>query len=159
MFTVQQVAARKVVGFHWVGPWDETVSLGFERLMAWASAHHISGELLAVYHDDPDVVPAEQLRCDTVMAVPSDFVLPREGDQGATLMTLAEDLYAIGQATVENDDFFGAWENLFDQIEADGRYQLTGRPCFERYLNDGSVSGVWTLELLVPIQYVQESFL
>lgn len=156
MFTVQQVTARKVVGFHWTGPWEETVPLGFEKLAHWAASHHLYGELLAVYYDDPDVVPAEQLRCDTVMAVPDDFVLPDAAPKDISVMTIAEDLYAIGQATVQNNAFFEAWESLFDQIEAEGSYQLTGKPCYERYLNDGSLSGEWQLEMLIPVKRAQE---
>jgi len=156
MFTVQQVAARKVVGFHLTGPWEETVPQGFEQLMNWATSHQLYGELFAVYYGDPAVVPADQLRCDTVMAVSDDFVLPVDAGNDIRLMTLAEDLYAIGLATVENNAFFEAWETLFDQIDADGGYQLTGKPCYERYLSDGSQSGVWELEMLIPVQPVQE---
>lgn len=155
MFSVQQVASRKAVGFHWVGPWEEKVPQGFEQLMNWANSHHIQGELLAVYYDDPDVVPAEQLRCDTLIAVPDDFVLPQDIGGDIKLTTIAADLYAIGQARVENDAFFEAWEALFDQVEAHGGYQLTGKPCYERYLNDGSESGVWQLEMLIPVQRVE----
>lgn len=156
MFTVQQVAARKVVGFHWIGPWEENVPQGFEQLMSWALSHHLYGELLAVYYDDPDAVPAEQLSCDTVMAVEDDFILPDDSESGVRLMTIPGDLYAIGLATIENNAFFEAWERLFSQIEADGSYQLTGKPCYERYLNDGSLSGVWQLEMLIPVKRVQE---
>lgn len=157
MFTVQQIAARKVVGFHCTGPWEKTVPQGFEQLMTWTTVHHLNGELFAVYYDDPDVVPAEQLRCDTVMAVSDDFVLPDGSEQGLRLMTIASDLYATGRATIENNTFFDAWEALFDQVEADGRYQLTGKPCYERYLNDGSLSEVWELEMFIPVKLIKES--
>lgn len=156
MITVQQVAARKVVGFHWVGPWEQTVPLGFEQLSAWVKKHHLEGDWLAVYHDDPDGVPADQLRCDTVISVSDDFILPANGDESVRLMTLAGGLYAIGLATVENNAFFAAWENVYHQLEADGRYRLTGKPCYERYLNDGSESGVWEVEMLIPVILAQE---
>lgn len=155
MFTVQQIAARKVAGFHLLGPWDETIPDGFEQLAAWTQMHHLHGEWLAVYHGDPDRLPVEQLGCDTVIAVADDFILPA-GSEGVRLMTIAEDLYAIGLVTIENDAFFAAWEHLFDQIAADGNYQLTGKPCYERYLNDGSESGIWELELFIPVTPVQE---
>lgn len=156
MFTVRQIAARKVVGFHWLGPWEERVPQGFEKLMNWATPHQLYGELLAVYYGDPDVVPAEQLRCDTVMAVPDDFVLPDNVEDSVRLITLAEGLYAVELVTIENNAFFEAWEALFDQVEAAGNYQLTGNPCYERYLNDGSLSGKWQLEMLIPVKPLQE---
>ncbi|MBS0847983.1 DNA gyrase inhibitor SbmC [Citrobacter sp. JGM124] len=156
MFTVKQVAARNLVGFHWIGPWEETVPRGFESLSRWTRDHQLQGEKLAVYYDDPDQVPADRLRCDTAIAVGDNFVLPA-GSEGARLITLPGGLYAVGLAEIENNAFFEAWEQLFDQVEADARYRLTGKPCYERYLHEGEQSGIWVLEMLIPVTQIQES--
>ena len=155
MFTVKQIAARKVAGFHWVGPWDNTLPQGFEQLAAWSERHQLNGERLAIYYDDPDNVPAEHLRCDTVISVADDFVLPTDST-GVRLITIPAGLYAVERASIENNAFFAAWEDLFDQVEAEGRYRLTGAPCYERYLNEGSQSGIWELEMLIPVTHLQE---
>lgn len=152
-FKVQQVPARKVAGFHLVGPWETTVPQGFGQLALWAKSHSLNGDWLAVYYDDPDVVPAEKLRVDTVMGVADDFVLP-QNSEGVIITSIAADTYAIGRAVVENDAFQQAWESFFDQIEADGGYRLTGKPCYEIYLNDGSASGVWEIEMYIPVAKV-----
>ncbi len=45
--------------------------------MAWVSGRQIPAqEWVAVYYDNPDRVPAEKLRCDTVVTVADDFVIP-----------------------------------------------------------------------------------
>lgn len=152
-FKVQQVPARKVAGFHLVGPWETTVPQGFDQLAMWAKNHGLHGDWLAVYYDDPDVVPANKLRVDTVLGVSDDFIVP-ENSEGVIVTAIEADTYAIGHAKVENDAFHEAWETFFDQVEADGGYRLTGKPCYEIYLNDGSTSGVWEIEMYVPVAKV-----
>ncbi|WP_074467630.1 GyrI-like domain-containing protein, partial [Salmonella enterica] len=62
---------------HMVGPGEHTVKQGFEQLMTWVDRQRIVPvEWIAVYYDNPDVVPAEKLRCDTVVSVAENFILP-----------------------------------------------------------------------------------
>lgn len=149
-FNVQQVPARKVAGFHLVGPWETTVPQGFGQLEMWAKSHSLNGEWLAIYYDDPDVVPAEKLRVDTVISVGDDFDIP-ENSEGVIVTALEAGTYAVSHAKVENEAFQTAWETFFNQIEADGGYQLTGKACYEIYLNDGSASGVWEIDMYIPV--------
>jgi len=149
-FKVQQEKARRIAGFHLVGPWEQTVTQGFQQLLLWATAHELEGEWLAVYYDDPDITPAEELRCTTALSVSDDFVLP-EGSEGMVMTEIAAGSYAVGLARIENDAYFQAWERLFDELEADSSLTLTGKPCFERYLNDGTQTGVWDIEMYVPV--------
>ncbi|AJZ90142.1 DNA gyrase inhibitor [Klebsiella michiganensis] len=152
-FKVQHVPARKVAGFHLVGPWETTVPQGFGQLAMWAKTHGLNGDWLAVYYDDPDVVPAAKLRVDTVLGVPEEFKLP-ENSEGVIVTAIEADTYAIGHAIVKNEAFQEAWETFFDQVEADGGYRLTGKPCYEIYLNDGSASGVWEIDMYIPVAKV-----
>lgn len=69
-YEIRQEQKRKIAGFHMVGPWEHTVKQGFEQLMTWVDRQRIVPvEWIAVYYDNPDVVPAEKLRCDTA-AIP-----------------------------------------------------------------------------------------
>lgn len=150
-FNVQQVHERKVAGFHMVGPWEKTVQQGFEQLSLWVKSHKVVGEeWLAVYYDNPDVVPAEKLRCDTVVSVAEDFTVP-ENSEGVITTRIEAGQYAIARARVDNNDFQQQWESFFDAVEGDNRYQITGKPCFEHYLNDGSESGVWEIDMYIPV--------
>ena len=66
-YEIKLVEKRMIAGFHMVGPWEQTVKQGFEQLMKWVDGKQIVPlEWIAVYYDNPDVVPAEKLRCDTV---------------------------------------------------------------------------------------------
>ena len=42
-YEVKQIAARKIAGFHMVGPWEQTVKQGFEQLMMWVDGQLGSG--------------------------------------------------------------------------------------------------------------------
>lgn len=59
-YEIRQEQKRKIAGFHMVSPWEHTVKQGFEQLMTWVDRQRIVPvEWIAVYYDNPDVVPAE----------------------------------------------------------------------------------------------------
>lgn len=88
-YEIKQVEKRIIAGFHMVGPWEQTVKQGFEQLMMWVDGKQIVPlEWIAVYYDNPDVVPAEKLRCDTVVSVPEGFEIP-ENSEGVIQTELA----------------------------------------------------------------------
>lgn len=59
-YSIKSLDARKIAGFHMVGPWEQTVKQGFEQLAAWVSHHQVPAqEWVAVYYDNPQQVPAE----------------------------------------------------------------------------------------------------
>lgn len=104
-YEIKQVERRRIAGFHMVGPWEHTVKQGFEQLVMWVDGNQIVPlEWIAVYYDNPDVVPADKLRCDTVVSVPEGFEIP-ENSEGVILTELAGGDYAVAVARVENHDF------------------------------------------------------
>ena len=152
-YSIKQQQARKIAGFHLVGPWDQKVKQGFEQLMMWVDGHNITPlEWLAIYYDNPDEVPAEKLRCATVVAVPDNFSVP-ENSEGVMLTEVAAGDYAVAVARVENHDFSTPWHSFFNSLLEDTHYEIAPKPCFERYLNDGSADGYWEIEMYVPVQH------
>ncbi|WP_435927033.1 DNA gyrase inhibitor SbmC [Dryocola sp. BD613] len=150
-FKIQHRPEHKVAGFHMVGPWEQSVHQGFEQLALWVKSHNVPvSEWLAVYYDNPDEVPAEKLRCDTVIRVPEEFEVP-ENSEGVIVTHIAGGEYAVARVRIEDNDFAGPWRQFFGRLAADEHYQMTGKPCFEHYLNDGSENGVWELDMYVPV--------
>jgi DNA gyrase inhibitor len=97
-YSIRQQQKRKIAGFHLVGPWEKTVKQGFEQLVMWVDGRQIQPlEWVAVYYDNPDVVPAEKLRCDTAVTVPEDFVIP-ENSEGVMMTEIAAGDYAVATA-------------------------------------------------------------
>ncbi|MGI3449033.1 DNA gyrase inhibitor SbmC [Citrobacter freundii] len=151
-YEIKQVDKRMIAGFHMVGPWEQTVKQGFEQLMKWVDGKQIVPlEWIAVYYDNPDVVPAEKLRCDTVVSVPEGFAIP-ENSEGVILTELAGGDYAIAVARVENHDFATPWYQFFERLMQDTTYTIAPKPCFEVYMNNGMEDGYWDIEMYVPVQ-------
>lgn len=152
VYEIGQVEKRRIAGFHMVGPWEQTVKQGFEQLMTWVEGQQIVPlEWIAVYYDNPDVVPADKLRCDTVVSVPQDFAIP-ENSEGVILTELAGGEYAVAAARVENHDFATPWYQFFNALLQDETYQISAQPCFEIYMNNGMEDGYWDIEMYVPVQ-------
>ncbi|MDV7070348.1 DNA gyrase inhibitor SbmC [Citrobacter werkmanii] len=151
-YEIKQVDKRRIAGFHMVGPWEQTVKQGFEQLMKWVDGKQIVPlEWIAVYYDNPDVVPAEKLRCDTVVSVPEDFAIP-ENSEGVILTEVAGGGYAVAVARVENHDFATPWYQFFDRLMQDTAYEIAAKPCFEVYMNNGMEDGYWDIEMYIPVQ-------
>ncbi|BBV30280.1 MULTISPECIES: DNA gyrase inhibitor SbmC [Citrobacter] len=151
-YEIKQVDKRRIAGFHMVGPWEQTVKQGFEQLMKWVDGKQIVPlEWIAVYYDNPDVVPAEKLRCDTVVSVPEDFAIP-ENSEGVILTEVAGGDYAVAVARVENHDFATPWYQFFDRLLQDTTFEIAAKPCFEVYMNNGIEDGYWDIEMYIPVQ-------
>jgi DNA gyrase inhibitor len=150
-YKVKQVDKRSVAGFHLVGPWDVTVKQGFEQLSMWVQNKKLQpADWICAYYDNPDDVPPEKLRCDVVISVPDDFVIP-DNSEGVMKTELPGGLYAVARAKVYNEEFKEAWESFFDDVVADTQYQLTPRPCFELYLNCAQDDGYWEIDMYIPV--------
>ncbi len=151
-YEIKLVEKRMIAGFHMVGPWEQTVKQGFEQLMKWVDGKQIVPlEWIAVYYDNPDVVPAEKLRCDTVVSVPEGFEIP-ENSEGVILTELAGGDYAVAVARVENHDFATPWYQFFERLLQDTTFEIAAKPCFEVYMNNGMEDGYWDIEMYVPVQ-------
>lgn len=151
-YEIKQVDKRRIAGFHMVGPWEQTVKQGFEQLMKWVDGKQIVPlEWIAVYYDNPDVVPAEKLRCDTVVSVPEDFAIP-ENSEGVILTEVAGGDYAVAVARVENHDFATPWYQFFDCLTQDTTFEIAAKPCFAVYMNNGIEDGYWDIEMYIPVQ-------
>lgn len=104
-YSIKQLDKRTIAGFHLVGPWEKTVKQGFEQLTLWVQTKHLQPqEWIAVYYDNPDEVPPEKLRADTVISVPEGFTVP-ENSEGVILSELPGGQYAVARARVYNEEF------------------------------------------------------
>lgn len=151
-YNVKSVSKRKIVGFHLVGPWEQTVKQGFEQLMMWVDNSQVPAqEWVAVYYDNPDEVPAEKLRCDTAVTVAEDYVMPANSE-GVMMTEIAAGEYACARARVENHDFSTPWYQFIGSLVQSKEYQMAMAPCFEVYLNDGNQDGYWDIEMYIAVK-------
>lgn len=155
---VEQRAERVFAGIRMVGPLDQNVGKGFQKLYQWIENNNVpeSGDWMAIYYDNPEEVPPEEMRVDTVISVEPDFVL-LANSEGVRIDTLKGGLYAVAQAHVEDGDFGRPWMEFFNDVLPRSGYVPINAPCFEKYHNDGTESGIWDFEMCVPVKKAEES--
>ncbi|MDO6765250.1 GyrI-like domain-containing protein [Agarivorans sp. 1_MG-2023] len=112
------------------GPYGEGYDVATEKLYGWAGPLGLAkGESIFIYHDNPELTPADKCRTDVCLAVPSDVNPPA----GIELQTLPSGQYASIRKTVtENSQYALFWQQLMTQVV---KTELTvdNRPCFELY--------------------------
>src|SRR5579885_3473187 len=78
--TIEEMPSLRVATIPHVGPYNR-ISEAFQRLGALAGPAGLLRQgamMIAIYHDDPEAMPAEQLRSDAGLTVPDDVQLPAE---------------------------------------------------------------------------------
>ena len=138
-----------------VGPYRE-IGRSFDHLHVWASATGRLGPrslAVAVHHDDPDLVAAEDLRCDAGLLVESGFA----GDDMIGVSEVAGGRHAVlhhvgPYAGLERAYhwLFGFWLPRSGEIPAD-------RPVFDIYLDNPKTVAAEHLrtEICLPLAEVE----
>ncbi|HMR66375.1 MAG TPA: AraC family transcriptional regulator [Anaerolineae bacterium] len=136
---VQEMPARPGAYVRHIGPYkgDSQLFAGlFEKLMRWAGPRGLlqnpAAEMLAVYHDDPEITADERLRVDVCLTVPAET--PVEGEVGK--MTIPGGQYAVARFELSDQEYEAAWQLVYGQWLPQSGYQPDDRPAFERYVND-----------------------
>jgi len=102
----------------------------------WAAGHGLSGAVrLAIFHDDPAVTPAAELRSDVCVEVPEGLEWDEPDIRGEILPEL-EALVVLHRGSYAG--LPAAWGALYsEELPASGR-RPGGHSPFEVYLNDCS---------------------
>jgi AraC family transcriptional regulator len=136
---VKDLPAQEVAYVRHIGPYAGDSALFenlFTKLMTWASARNLvkfpETQILAVYHDDPNVTEEEKLRVSACMTVPSDT--KSEGEIGR--MTIPGGSFAVARFEINPDEYEDAWNSVMKDWLPGSGYQPDDRLCFEWYQND-----------------------
>lgn len=112
-----------------VGPYGENYEPAVQKLYLWAGAKGVTGECLFIYHDNPDITPADKCRTDIALVVPDEI----KPSNGIEVTTVPAGSYAVLRKTVEEKPQYGQfWNQLIEETVAQG-IELDERPCFELY--------------------------
>ena len=77
---IKEMPELRVATVSHVGPYNR-ISEAFARLGEIAGREQLVGpsaEMLGIYHDDPEITPAAELRSEAALTVPPDAKLPKE---------------------------------------------------------------------------------
>ncbi|PSW06628.1 AraC family transcriptional regulator [Photobacterium lipolyticum] len=131
------------------GPYGENYEPASAKLYQWAGAKGLSdGECLFIYHDNPDITPAEKCRTDICITVPDDTEVSGEIE----LQELPEGGYASIRGTVTEKSQYGQyWQELLGQVVESG-LECDKRPCFELYHSYDCETGVADVSFYTAIK-------
>ncbi len=113
-----------------VGPFQEAIPRGFQKLFAWLGAQNLKplGPSLGIFHDDPVKVPAEKLRSE--LCVP---VTPEVQGAGEVQVKELAEFEAAAIVYQGEADIMPAYNQLYEWLHAQG-YRDAG-PLYEVYLS------------------------
>jgi AraC family transcriptional regulator len=119
-----------------IGPYNQ-IPQAFQRLGAMVGPvagllRQQGAEMLAIYHDDPETVPPDELRSDAAVTVPADVPLPN----GLVEQRLSGGRYACAVHVGPYEQLGDAWARFMGEwLPASGERVADG-PSFEIYRND-----------------------
>ncbi len=134
---IQTYDEIKVATILHTGPYDQ-VSSAFDQLMGIFMSHnlleHFQG-MVGIYHDDPDVVPAKDLRFHAGIIVKDPDALP-DSIKGLELITVEEGKYAVMEHKGPYATLADAYQWLFGSWLPQSNEEPCDAPLIEFYVNN-----------------------
>jgi AraC family transcriptional regulator len=151
---VAELPAFTVAYVRHVGPYAGDAGLFgqlFGRLGQWAGPRGLIGEgtrWMAIFHDDPDVTPAEKLRVSACISVPQGT----QGERDVSVMEIPAGRAAVARFTIRDPSEYGAtWNWLMGEWLPQSGLQPDDRPCYEVYLSPPGAKET-LVELVQPVK-------
>jgi AraC family transcriptional regulator len=127
-----------------------------QTLLTYARKQHLLGDgqnwWLAMYHDNPEFGEESQFRTSLCLAVPENIRVQEDGILGR--MKLEGGLYAVGHFQIQQEQYSGAWNYMYQEwIWGSGYVPRNSYP-FEVYRNDpyANESHIHEVDIYVPIE-------
>lgn len=121
------------------GPYDE-LSAEFDRLWEWVESQGIPAQrIIGIYYDNPDYVPANQLRSAACVEIPSNYSFTNTNGLPITKGTILGGSYATTSFTGPYEQLPMVWSAMTGYIENTLKRTISeDQPAFEVYVNDAS---------------------
>ncbi|WP_283132095.1 AraC family transcriptional regulator [Enterovibrio norvegicus] len=112
------------------GPYGEGYEPAAGKLYQWAGPKGLAeATCLFIYHDNPEITPAEKCRTDICLMVPEDTTV--QGD--IELQDFPGGSYGVMRKTITDfSQYSGAWDDIMTDMINSG-LEPDNRPCFEWY--------------------------
>ena len=133
--------------YHEVGP-------VFDRVLDWAKQRGLytsSTKAIGLPYDNPDSVPAEELRYDAGVTLEEPVAVT---DAAIKLERIPAGRYVVYTHKGPYTGIAGAFDKLFGQWLPNSGEEPDERPCMEIYLNDCKTlpESEWLTELCIPLK-------
>lgn len=154
---VKEMPEHHVAYVRHIGPYAGNESLFeelFGRLFKWAGPRELlkfpETQIMAVYHDSPDLTDEDKLRLSVCITVPEDTKV--DGEVGK--MVVPGGKFAVGRFEIDSDQYPHAWYTVMGGWMPESGYQPDDRLCYELYHNDPKEhpEGKHILDICVPVK-------
>jgi AraC family transcriptional regulator len=133
---IRNLAAQRAVAMRHIGPYMQ-IGATFGKLVDWAAMHGLDGhEMLAVYYDNPVIVPPADLRSDACVVVDDDYQI---SDESVSIVTIPAGSYAVATCVGPYTGLGESWGIFIGQWFPSSGHKMAmcGEvTCFEKYVND-----------------------
>lgn len=150
---IKDMPERRLATVRHVGPYNQ-VSEAFERLGELAGSaglfRHSGAAMLALYHDDPDATPPDQLRSDAGITVADDLAMP----SGLVEQRVPAGRYACTVHVGPYDRLGDTWMRFMGEWLPASDHRLGDGASYEIYLNNPTNTPKEKLEteICIPIE-------
>ncbi|HYD40040.1 MAG TPA: GyrI-like domain-containing protein [Anaeromyxobacter sp.] len=151
--SVEELPAFTVAYVRHVGPYAGDAELFgrlFGRLGHWAGPRGLIGKdarWLAMYHDDPEITPAEKLRLSVCLSVPAGT----QGERDVSVTEIPAGKCAVARFSLHTSEYAAAWNWLMGEWLPASGYQPDDRPCYEVYLSQPE-DPVQLVDIVQPVK-------
>src|SRR5262249_51459821 len=124
----------RVAAVRHVGPYNQ-IPEAFERLGRIAGPAGLlrpGNEMIAIYHDDPESTPVDQLRSDAAISVPRDAKLPSDLSE----QRVPAGRYACTLHVGPYEQLGDSWARLMGEWLPASGHRVGSGVSYERYLNN-----------------------
>ncbi len=148
----KQVEPATVMSKSFKGPYDQTEDV-LDELMGWIMrvGHPFCAPPRAVYYDDPEQVPEDELRAEVCLPVAEDV----RGDDDVEYKELPETEVAYKLHEGSYDGIPAVYEELFEWIEENGysfKEELGTREIFHKLYGEAETEDQLVTEVQVPVE-------
>jgi AraC family transcriptional regulator len=130
---IVEIPVLRVAALRHVGPYSQ-IAQTFSKLSQIAGSAGLvrnDAAMVALYHDDPESVPQDQLRSDAGIVVPAGAQIPAT----LTEQTLPAARYAKTVHRGPYEQLGGAWARFLGEWLPSSGQRLASTPSFELYRN------------------------
>lgn len=159
--TIENLDEKQVVYVRHTGTY-ETLAKEYGGLMQTLFNHakkqHLLVEdqnwILAIYHDNPEFGEESQFRTSLCLTVPEDIRIQEDGVLGR--MILEGGLYAVGHFQIQQEQYSGAWNYMYQEWLTCSGYVPRNSYPFEVYRNDpyANENHIHEVDIYVPIETI-----
>jgi AraC family transcriptional regulator len=131
---IKQMPEFRVATVRHTGPYNQ-IPVAFERLGAVAGPAGLfqtGATVLAIYHDDPETTPQDELRSDAAVVIAADVPLP----EGLVEQHLAAGRYACALHVGPYEKLGDAWARFMGEWLPASGHRVGSGASYEIYLND-----------------------